>query len=168
MQCATHPSVETELACGKCGKAICPRCLVHTPVGARCRECANVRRLPQFEISPLYLARGVGAGLASGAVLGAVWGYLLPFGVGFFLGFLVGLGLGYAVGEAVSLATNRKVGPQLQAAAIAGVVVAYLVRSAIAVERSRTFEWRDVMSNDIYGYIVVLLAVVVAMNRLRR
>jgi hypothetical protein len=168
MQCATHPSVETELACGKCGKAICPRCLVHTPVGARCRECANVRRLPQFEISPLYLARGIGAGLVSGAVLGAVWGYLLPFGVGFFLGFLVGLGLGYAVGEAVSLAVNRKVGPQLQAAAIAGVVLAYLVRSAIAVERSRTFEWQDVLSNDIYGYIVVLLAAVVAMNRLRR
>lgn len=168
MQCATHPSVETELRCGKCGKPICPRCLVHTPVGARCRECANLRRLPQFEVPPLFLVRGAAAGLGSGLVLGAVWGYLIPFGFGFFLGFLVGLGLGYAVGEAVSAATNRKVGPQLQAAAIAGVVVAYVVRSAIAVANSRTFEWRDVFSNDIYGYVVVLLAVVVAMNRLRR
>jgi len=88
MQCATHPSVETELACGRCGKSICPRCLVYTPVGARCRECANVRRLPQYNISASYLARGAGAALVTGLVLGGLWGVLLPFGVSFFLGLL--------------------------------------------------------------------------------
>jgi len=58
MQCATHPNVETELACSRCGKAICARCLVHTPVGARCRECANVRRIPTYNVSTGILARG--------------------------------------------------------------------------------------------------------------
>ena len=168
MQCATHPSVETELACGKCGKPICPRCLVYTPVGTRCRDCAQLRRLPQFEISATFMLRGLGAALGVGAAVGAVWGLLLPFGAGFFFGFLIGLGLGYAVGEAVSVATNRKAGPQLQAAAVAGVIAAYIVRSAIAVSTSRRVEWQDIATDDVMGYIVVLMAIVVAIGRVRR
>jgi hypothetical protein len=39
MYCANHPNVETELSCGRCGKPICTRCLVHMEVGIRCREC---------------------------------------------------------------------------------------------------------------------------------
>ncbi len=35
MKCATHPEVDTNLRCGKCGKPICLRCLVQTPVGDR-------------------------------------------------------------------------------------------------------------------------------------
>ena len=61
MQCATHPDVETELGCSRCGKAICPRCLVHTPVGARCRECANVRRIPTYNVSADLMLRGRGS-----------------------------------------------------------------------------------------------------------
>lgn len=167
MQCATHPSVETELACGKCGKAICPRCLVHTPVGARCRACANVRRLPVYHISAAYLLRGAGAALASGAVLGAIWGFVLPFGPAFFFGLLVGLGLGYCVGEAVSVATNRKMGPPLQAAAVLGVVVAYCVRATIVLSAYRNVELRELLQADVFGYVVAILAVVVAMGRLR-
>jgi len=167
MQCATHPSVETELACGKCGKPICPRCLVHTPVGARCRECANLRKLPQFVISPAFLLRGGGAALGAGVALGGLWGVLIPFQAGFFFGFLVGLGLGYAVGEAVSVATNRKAGPPLQALAAAGVIVAYLVRSVVLAARLRGYGFTDIVTDDLLGYIVVLLGIVVAMGRLR-
>jgi len=167
MQCATHPSVETELACGKCGKPICPRCLVHTPVGARCRDCANLRRLPQFEVSPLVLARGISAGVGVGAVLGAIWGVVIPFGPAFFFGLLVGLGLGYAVGESVSIATNRKAAPQLQGVAVAGVIVAYVVRSVIVVARFDGVEFSEILTQDIFGYVVVILGALVAMNRVR-
>lgn len=167
MQCATHPSVETELACGKCGKLICPRCLHHTPVGARCRECANIRRLPMYHISAGHLLRGLAAALATGAVLGGIWGALLPFGAFFFYGLLLGLGLGYGVGEAVSVAANRKAGPPLQALAAAGVVVAYLVRSAILASALRNVAIIDIVTNDLFGYIVVVLGVVVAMGRVR-
>ncbi|MDZ4277860.1 MAG: hypothetical protein U1B78_01845 [Dehalococcoidia bacterium] len=167
MQCATHPSVETELACGKCGKPICPRCLHHTPVGARCRQCANIRRLPTYQISAGYLARGAGAAAGAGAVLGVVWGVLLPFGPAFFLGLLVGLGLGYAIGEAVSMATNRKAGPPLQAVAAGGVVVAYLVRSALLASALRNVALIEIVTNDVFGYIVAILGVVVAMSRVR-
>jgi hypothetical protein len=167
MRCARHPSVETELACGKCGKPICPRCLYHTPVGARCRECANVRRLPTYHVSALFLLRGAGAAVVAGAALGAIWGLVLPFGPAFFFGLLVGLGIGYGVGEAVSVATNRKMGPPLQAAAVLGVVVAYAVRAAIVLSAYRNIELRELLTEDIFGYVVVILGAVVAVGRLR-
>ena len=167
MQCARHPSVETELACGKCGTPICPRCLVHTPVGARCRTCANVRRLPQYQVPPSYLARAVGTAVLAGAVLGALWAVLLPFGVYLLIGLLAGLGLGYVVGEAVSLATNRKAGPPLQAAAALGVLVAFVVRDALLAAGVRGVDFADVLTNDVFGWVVVIIAVVVAMGRVR-
>lgn len=167
MQCATHPSVETELACGKCARPICPRCLHHTPVGARCRECANIRRLPTYNVSARFLARGIAAALVSGAVLGAVWGVVLPFSVSIFFGLMVGVGLGYAVGEAVSVATNRKMGPPLQAAAAAGVILAYVVRSAVAVARFTRVDFGDILTEDVFGYAVVALGVIVAVGRVR-
>src|SRR3990170_8734083 len=102
MRCATHPSVETELSCGKCGKPICPQCLVHTPVGARCADCAAIRRLPTYDVPGILLLRGVGAGLGAALVAGAIWALLL--GVPF-IGFLLALAVGYAVGETISLAT---------------------------------------------------------------
>lgn len=160
MQCAAHPSVETELACGRCGKPICPRCLVQTPVGARCRECARVRRLPTYHISATFLLRGLGAALVAGAVLGLLWRLLFPFGFGFFYGFFVALGLGYAVGESVSLATNRKRGPPLQVIAAAGVVVAYFVRNLLSGEGV-------IPTDDLFGYVVVGVGVAVAIGRLR-
>jgi hypothetical protein len=167
MQCATHPSVETELACGKCGTPICPRCLVYTPVGARCPACANVRKLPQYTITPSYLLRAVAAALIVGIGVGVLWGLLLGFGVGFFFGLFAGLALGYALGESVSLATNRKVGPPLQAIAIGGVILAYVVRSAVLAARLKGVGIGDMMTDDLFGYIVVVIGCFVAAGRLR-
>jgi len=167
MQCARHASVETELACGKCGTPICPRCLVHTPVGARCPTCANVRKLPQYQISAPYLARGFGAGIGVGGALGLVWGAVLPFSPFLLLAALVGLGLGYGVGEAVSFATNRKSGPPLQAAAVLGVLVAFAVRGAILASAIKGVDLADIVRNDPFGWVALFLAVVVAIGRVR-
>ena len=46
LHCAAHPQVETYLRCGRCETPICPRCLIQTPVGSRCRDCAQIRKLP--------------------------------------------------------------------------------------------------------------------------
>ncbi|HJX61550.1 MAG TPA: hypothetical protein VJ578_03170 [Dehalococcoidia bacterium] len=162
MQCATHPNVETGLACGRCDRPICPRCLVQTPVGARCRQCAGVTRLPTFQLSPVFTARALGASLVGGGVVGAVWGWLLPYSLGVYgyFVFFLALGIGYAVGEMVSLATNRKRGPALQGIAVAGVVEAYLIRNLL--------EGAAVIpSNDLWGYILVAVAAIVAAGRLR-
>jgi hypothetical protein len=168
MQCATHPSVETELACGKCGKPICPRCLVYTPVGTRCRECANLRKLPQYDISLSYLARALGAGLLAGAVLGLAWAFVFGFAGGLF-SLMAGLGVGYCVGEAVSIASNRKVGVQLQVLAVVGVVVAFLIRDLVLLSSLRNFnvEFTDLLREDTFGWIATVIAAVVAIGRLR-
>jgi hypothetical protein len=100
-------------------------------------------------------------------VVGGLWGLLLPFGISFFFGLILGLGVGYGVGGAVSAAVNRKVGPPLQALAAVGVVEAYLVRSAILAARLRHVGFTDVVTDDVFGYLVVILGVVIAIGRLR-
>jgi hypothetical protein len=159
MQCARHPKVETGLTCGRCETPICPRCTVFTDVGARCPTCAPARKLPQFEIGPLYLLRGAAAALLAGAGLGAVWGVILPGGIGFF-GLLLAAGLGYVIAEAVSIATNRKSGPPLQVMAAGGVVAAYLIHNLVAGNEL-------LPANDVFGYIAAIIAGAVAISRLR-
>jgi hypothetical protein len=130
--CARHPRVETVLRCGRCDTPICPRCLVQTPVGARCRDCANVRTLPTFNVTPIFFARAQAAALASGLVVGAIWGFAIPAFFGFYAIIFIGLGIGWAVSESISLATNRKRGLGLQISAVMGVALAFLVREAVS------------------------------------
>ncbi|HUS82302.1 MAG TPA: hypothetical protein VM013_03480 [Dehalococcoidia bacterium] len=162
MQCATHPDVETELACGRCGKPICPRCLIHTPVGARCRDCAGLRRIPTYDIRPTYLMRGIAAAIVAGAASGGAWFLLVGRGRGGFayISLFLALAIGYAIGETVSWATNRKRGAVLQGIAACGVVTAYFVRNLLDGSGL-------IAADDIYGYVTVGLAVVVAIGRLR-
>lgn len=127
MQCATHPKVETELRCGKCDRPICPRCLVYTPVGGRCRSCAQLRPLPLFQVSPLQYAKAAGAAVGIGAVLGAVWGAVPTVPLGNLLSLLLAGGVGYLVGEGVSWAVNRKRGRGLQVIAGLGFIWALRV-----------------------------------------
>jgi hypothetical protein len=159
MQCARHPNIETGLTCGRCETPICPRCVVFTDVGARCPTCAPARKLPQFEIGPLYLLRGGTAALAAGAGLGAVWGVLLPGRIGFF-GLLLAALLGYLIAEAVSAATNRKSGTPLQVVAAGGVIAAYLTRNLVTGNEL-------LPADDLFGYIAVIIAGAVAIRRLR-
>ena len=164
MQCAAHPSVETELACGKCETPICPQCLHYTPVGVKCRECANLKPLPQFEVSLAYLARGLGAALVVGAVAGAIWG-VIPLGFGF-IGLMLGAGVGYVVGESVSVATNRKIGVRVQVIAAVGALLAFVVRGAILMSL-RNWQIEDILLYDLFGLLALGLAIVVAVGRLR-
>ncbi len=159
MKCARHPKVETRLACGRCETPICPKCMVMTDVGARCPSCAPRRRLPQYEISPLYVLRAVAASAIAGAVIGAAWGLILGGLLGFFALFL-GISLGYGVAEPVSWATNRKSGPLLAGVAAAGVLLAFAVRNLIAADSI-------LPSGDLFAYLAVVIGVVVAVNRLR-
>lgn len=115
--CVNHPRTETSLRCGKCGDLICTRCVVQTPVGGRCRSCAQLRRLPQFEVTLLVLLRASLAGLAASVVLWTILAYV-PY-LRFFLSIVVGLG----VGEVVSRLAKRRSNIVLQVAAVADVVL---------------------------------------------
>jgi len=39
--CNRHKKVTTRVRCGRCEGAVCPKCMVYTPAGVRCRDCAR-------------------------------------------------------------------------------------------------------------------------------
>ena len=129
MRCATHPDVETNLRCGKCGKPICPKCLVQTPVGARCPECAGLYKLPTFHVTTQYYLRAIGAGLGMAIGCGIIWGLVMGLVSFFYLNLLLASGVGYAIGEVISLSVNRKRGTRLAIVAGIAVVISYLVNT---------------------------------------
>jgi len=127
MRCATHHEVETNLRCGKCGKPICPKCLVQTPVGARCPDCARLSRLPTYRISTQYYLRAAGTGLGTAIFCGVIWGaieWIIPF---FSFNLLLAPAAGYAIGEVISLSVNRKRGTGLAIVGGIAVVISYLI-----------------------------------------
>ena len=127
MKCATHPDVETNLRCGKCGKPICPQCMVQTEVGARCPTCAQTQKAPTFSVPAKYYLRAVGAALVMAVVCGAVWGILelvIPF---FSLNLLLAPAAGYIIGETTGISVNRKRSIGLAVIAGIAVIASYLI-----------------------------------------
>ena len=162
MQCARHPDVETELRCGKCDTPICPRCMVQTPVGARCRDCAQLRRPVQYTLPPLLLARGAGAALGLAVLVGVAAGYLLPTllrQLGFIALFL-GAGFGWLAALAVGRAANLRRGVPLQVTAAASGVLVYVIYNAVAGAPL-------VPRNDLTGLLFVVCAAAVGWSYLR-
>ena len=130
MKCAAHPDVETSLRCGKCNRPICPKCMVETPVGARCPECARLRKLPTFQVGTRYLLIAAGSGLATAALSGVIWGVINSFTGLFYLNLILAVGAGYIIGEVISITTNRKGGTKLVIIASLAVILSYLVSIA--------------------------------------
>lgn len=128
-RCSYHPSVETRLRCSRCGKPICPRCGVRTPVGLRCPECAGVRGLPTYATSAPVLGRAVGAGLAAAVPVGLLWGFAPDWQ------FYLALLLGFGVVEAMATVANQKRGRDLQIAAWVVVGIGVLVSRVVLAQR---------------------------------
>lgn len=113
-----------------------------------------------FDVSPVYIARGVAAAWVTGAATGAAWGFLL--GAGGLIGFLlifVGMGIGYVIAEGISFATNRKRGRELQLCAVMGAVIAYFVRNAVV-------GLPLIAQGDIWGFVAAGIAAYFAWQRL--
>ena len=123
--CATHPKTMTALRCAQCGTPICPRCLVMTPVGAKCASCARARRLPTFVLSPLNVVLAVVGALVGAIALGLVGSIILRIVPLFAMLFPFVAGL--ALAEIVSRSANRKRHRLLQVIAGLGVVLSYLI-----------------------------------------
>jgi hypothetical protein len=159
--CATHPDVETNLRCGKCGKLICPRCLVQTPVGSRCRECAKLYKLPTYRVSAVYYLRASSAALVMAVILGLAWGFVSRFLPFIYLNLLIAAGIGFAIGEVTGLAVNRKRGTWLAVIGGLGVAVCYLVNILTFGDLPGLNMWLIV---DIAG---LAIGIYTAVNRLR-
>ena len=119
---ANHPDRETVLRCNKCGKPICPECAVRHPVGWRCRECAQLRRIPTYDVALTHYLRASIAGLLSSSGVGMSLGTVARFLYLPFLGAFLAAGVGLLVAEAIGWATGYKRGRGLQV--VAGTCVA--------------------------------------------
>ncbi len=117
--CSHHPRVLTAVRCSKCDTPICPRCMIQTPVGARCRECAQLRRLPQFEVGPWLVLRAAAGGLVVSLVA-----WLLVSGVPY-LRFFLAILVGVAVGEVMSRLSNRRTSIILDIAAVSDILLSF-------------------------------------------
>src|SRR6202022_4427072 len=105
VRCARHPNTETVLRCGRCFTPICPRCLVSTPVGARCPTCAGVKRFSML-LKPKELVRVLGYGVGVSAA-GTVILSLIPL-LGFLGPLISYMVIGFLVGQVVSIGANGK------------------------------------------------------------
>jgi hypothetical protein len=127
--CVNHPRRETMVRCGKCDRPICVRCMIQTPVGMRCRECAQLRRLPQFDVDIGLLARSAGGGLVASTLAWLLVSYVS------FLSFFAAILVGFAVAAVMSPLAKRRTSRPLEVVAvssiIAGLFIAYYVRFAL-------------------------------------
>lgn len=99
--------------------------MIQTPVGMRCRQCAGLRRLPQYEVGLGLLLRSSAAGLVV-SVLAWLLIDAVPY-LRFFLAILVGL----AVGEAMSRAARRRANRMLEAMAVVAIIVGALIAMGV-------------------------------------
>ena len=154
--CPRDPAVQTALRCSRCEKPICPKCMIQTPVGARCRDCARIAKSPVYTMTNTVMARAAVASVVGGLVMGLVWGLvLLPFSVGF-LSIFVGAGLGYAFTRMMEFATGRKRGPMIVGFAIFGIAIAWSMQLLFVDPRVA-----------LYGLVAAGVAVYFAYQNLR-
>jgi hypothetical protein len=99
--------------------------MVPTPVGMRCARCADVRRLPQFDVGAVLLVRSAVSGLAVSLVLWYVASFV-PF-----LRFFLAIAVGAAVGEVMSRMARRRVSRMLDAGAAVVVIAGLLIVQAM-------------------------------------
>ncbi|HIF71834.1 MAG TPA: hypothetical protein EYQ61_04700 [Dehalococcoidia bacterium] len=170
--CLRHPEVASNLRCGRCDDLICPQCMVQSPVGARCPDCASIGQAPIFRSTPVELTTTIalsalgaaGFGFAYAIIVWIFWTFL-PFN--FQIGnvatsLLVGLA-GAPIGEYVRKAGKYKLDKRLRIVAAITVFVAWFIGINIA-------SFMGVpggLFTNIIALIGLGIGVYVAMNRVR-
>ena len=127
--CANHPNVETMLRCNRCGKPICTRCAVQTPVGYRCKECVGQQQAAFYSGSAFdYVIGGVIA-----LVLGSIASYLMTLLGAWFFALILGPTIGIGIAELVRLAVRRRRSKYLWLVVGGGLVVGALPAMLLAL-----------------------------------
>lgn len=124
-RCSYHPDVITRLRCSRCGKPICPRCMVSTPVGFRCPDCARGPRPVAYQTTGLLLVKAVVVGILVAAAAGALWGKFPRWE------FYCALLLGFGISESIAWITRYKRGRELQIIAMGCVLLGIVFSRAV-------------------------------------
>ena len=77
--CSRHGDRETLLTCGRCGRPYCTDCLIHTPAGLRCHECAGVSRYAaeQATFGAVWQTVAITAAASAGTFIVGGWLFIL-------------------------------------------------------------------------------------------
>jgi membrane associated rhomboid family serine protease len=107
-RCYRHPNVETAVHCTRCGRPICPDCMIPAPVGHQCPECVKGAK-QEFRRPATRVATGPtrGFSVTNVLLLVLVWVYVVEVVVGG-MGTLVSgppIGTLYRLGASVGLVT---------------------------------------------------------------
>lgn len=115
--CFYHPTTPTSLRCNKCGKPICAKDAVLTPVGYRCKDCVRQQQDVFFNAEPMDYAIA--------AIVSLPVGYIAQRFVpqiGFFV-ILLGPMIGGLIGEVIWRASRKRRGRYTWIAALGGLSV---------------------------------------------
>ncbi len=169
--CLRHTDTTSNLGCSRCGDLICPECLVQSPVGARCPDCATIGQAPIFRATPAELSAAITLSIAGAIGFGVIYGilvwvlWILP------LGFMIGnvlasfiFALGAApIGEYIRRVGKYKLDARLRIVAAFTMFIVWIIGFIIA---STFGVWNGLFLN-IVAYIGLGIGIYVAMNRLR-
>jgi hypothetical protein len=121
MYCVNHPNVETYLRCNKCGRPICPKCAVLTPVGYRCKDCVSTQqRVFYADFRPVHYLVAAAVALP----LALIAGWLIP-SLGWYAIVLSPLA-GVGIAEAARWAIRRRRGQYTWLVVCGCIVVGWL------------------------------------------
>jgi hypothetical protein len=142
-------------------------------VGTRCRDCAQLKALPTYQVGPMHIVRASLAGLALALVGGIAWSI---FQVGAFFLIWVLPFYGILAAEVVSRSANRKRGPVMAGIAVATIVLTYVVSRLLPVALvvlssggARLVRQANLLAVlfDPIAIVLVVVACVIAVSRLR-
>jgi hypothetical protein len=148
--------------------------MIQTPVGARCRDCARLRKPPTYDPSLLDYLRGaagaLGVALAGGLVITFLFGGRPLPGI---LGILIMAGLGYAVGEVTTRVSRRRRGTNMGIVAAVAVPLGLILAGAAhwllqgaALFLALTVAAATVLI-PIWSLLGIVVGAIVAFSRLR-
>ena len=155
--CTVHPSVETTLRCNRCGRPMCTRCAVRTPVGYRCKECVRGQQNVYFTATPIDLVIQGALSFFIGAIAAFLISLFMARALGFF-GWLIAFWVGSAVGALIADVAHRAVGKRR------GRYSWLVVAGGIGISG---FAVAFIFSISLTIVIFVVMAVSGAMGRLR-
>jgi hypothetical protein len=152
LYCSLHPGVQTNLRCNRCGRPMCTRCAVRTPVGYRCRECVRGQQAKFYNahaLDPLI------AGAIS-VVLSAIGAGIVGTIGFFYLSFILSPAVGALIADVVHRAVGRRRGQYSWLVVAGGVVVGGLI-PALSLSLFFNIGW----------WIYLVMATGAAIGRLR-
>ena len=170
-ECANHSGRMTLVSCGSCGKPLCPDCMVYSPVGIKCRDCAKTPRSARITLKTGLLLRAIAAGLAVGTAIGFAYYYILGAVGFFFFVFFVAAGIGYLVGETICRASGGYHGLQTAIVAVISTIWAFVIPPLLAAFISFGVRWDVVVfsfsGRGIINWVVMAVAAYLAWQRTR-